>query len=60
MTARGGIYGDLHGDGREVAPSGHRHAWTAWEIVGHTGDWFHPHIVKRRCKICDVTETDEH
>lgn len=61
MTARGGIYGDLYGDGREVDPVRLcRHDWSAWKIVGYTGDWFHPHIVERECKTCRVSERDEH
>ena len=36
------------------------HKWSPWKIVGHTGDWFHPHIVERECKKCRACETDEH
>lgn len=34
--------------------------WSAWKIIGNTGDWFHPHIVERKCAQCGQTETDEH
>lgn len=59
MTARGGIYGDLYGDGKEVNPSPHVHEWSDWKEIGRTGDWFHPLIVERKCKGCGQTETDE-
>jgi hypothetical protein len=36
------------------------HKWAPWEVIGYTGDWFHPHIVKRTCKNCGAAETDEH
>jgi hypothetical protein len=60
MTARGGIYGDMHGDGKPVTePSAHTHKWSDWKVVGYTGDWFHPHIVERRC-ACGAKQSDEH
>lgn len=37
-----------------------KHYWQPWQIVGHTGDWFHPHLVERVCRICGYLETDEH
>lgn len=36
------------------------HKWSAWKVIGRTGDWFHPLIVERKCKVCGDTETDEH
>lgn len=35
------------------------HRWGEWKIVEYTGDWFHPHVVRRQCKICPARETDE-
>lgn len=35
------------------------HEWKPWKVIGYTGDWFHPHIVERKCAVCPVTETDE-
>lgn len=35
------------------------HRWGDWQIVEYTGDWFHPHVVRRWCKICPARETDE-
>jgi hypothetical protein len=61
MTARGGIYGDLHGDGKDVSPiPTHHHEWSKWKVIGYTGDWFHPRIVERTCEICSATEQAEH
>lgn len=37
-----------------------KHQWTDWEVIGYTGDWFHPRIVERKCKKCGVKEQDEH
>jgi len=35
------------------------HQWTGWKIIGRTGDWFHPHIVQRRCKLCSKIEQED-
>lgn len=37
-----------------------KHEWSAWKIIGRTGDWFHPHIVERTCSKCRYSESDEH
>lgn len=34
----------------------HKHDWSVWKIIGHTGDWFTPHILERKCKTCGKTE----
>ncbi len=44
----------------ELAPCTGPHEWGQWKVIGYTGDWFHPRIVKRKCAVCPVTETDEH
>lgn len=36
-----------------------KHKWSEWEIIEHTGDWFHPHVIQRFCKLCKKIETDE-
>jgi hypothetical protein len=35
------------------------HKWGEWKIVEYTGDWFHPYVVRRWCKICPARETEE-
>lgn len=64
MVGRGGIYGDMHGDGQPVGRPApvkcDKHSWSDWKDIGRTGDWFKPIIVERRCKNCPATETDEH
>jgi hypothetical protein len=35
------------------------HEWGAWKIIAHTGDWFHPYIIERRCAVCPAKEQDE-
>jgi hypothetical protein len=35
------------------------HEWSAWKKVGYTGDWFHPHIIERKCQKCAKVESDE-
>ncbi len=44
----------------KIEPCGGPHDWSRHEIIGYTGDWFHPHIVRRKCKKCGHAETDEH
>jgi hypothetical protein len=39
----------------------HKHDWSVWKVVGHTGDWFHPHILERTflertCNTCGEKE----
>lgn len=44
---------------KDLPPCTGPHEWGPWKVIGHTGDWFHPHIVERKCQVCPVTETDE-
>jgi hypothetical protein len=35
------------------------HTWGRWKVIGYTGDWFHPHIIERKCAVCPASEQDE-
>lgn len=50
---------DAQPDDEKNPPCAGIHTWSDWKIIGHTGDWFHPHIIKRKCAMCPATEQYE-
>ena len=42
-----------------VSKSECKHDWAPWKVIGRTGDWFNPNIMRRDCKKCAAWQTED-